>query len=511
MNLTGFVFGNPLILKFVRSRLRMHQAWAAAIAVVLICACIVWWGVASREPNYDVQLVSLLVLQVLLISIIGTSEVASAVAQARDVGILDFHRISPQRAGAVALGYVLGAPVREWVLLACTLPFFVFCAACSTAGLAGWLALLLVVASSALLHHTLGALVGIMASKPRSAGGAAVVMVLLLHWGGPWVLGVLTVIPTATQVLNDAANLHSLRSTFMGASVPEPLLSLIHQLPVLLFLLLALVRKTRLDVATVLSRPQALAAQAVVSVLALADAWKLPGLDGSESGLSEGSVLAALGASVGAGLLLIAATTPRAGELAKGVRRSLKLGRAGIAPFDDRAPNRAMVLAMAAVVLVVGLIAVAGHPSSKPAALDQFLAGGTAILTSVLCALVLVHFGSALQFFQLRNGKTGTSQFALYLFVLWVMPIPIAALVGLSSSGKVAWAAIMQFSHPAAAMWPLAGAMGAEPATWAIGLGAVVNILLTLLWAILSLGAEDRVMNAARVEGPAKARVEGEA
>ena len=47
--------------------------------------------------------------------------------KARESGILDFHRVSPMAPAAVVLGFFFGAPIREYLLFAATLPFSMIC------------------------------------------------------------------------------------------------------------------------------------------------------------------------------------------------------------------------------------------------------------------------------------------------------------------------------------------------------------------------------------------------
>ena len=65
----------------------------------------------------------LLFLQIIIIVAIGGAQVAAAVGGSRGSGILDFHRVSPLSPTELTLGFFFGAPIREYVLLATTLPY----------------------------------------------------------------------------------------------------------------------------------------------------------------------------------------------------------------------------------------------------------------------------------------------------------------------------------------------------------------------------------------------------
>ncbi|MCE5219584.1 hypothetical protein LLH03_21390, partial [bacterium] len=98
---------NPLFVRFRRSRLRSQQTLPAILAVVVICGCLMWWSYAADLMKDGGGFTALLVVQGILLLLIGTNEVAMAVAQSRDSGMLDLHRISPQTSLATAVGFVL--------------------------------------------------------------------------------------------------------------------------------------------------------------------------------------------------------------------------------------------------------------------------------------------------------------------------------------------------------------------------------------------------------------------
>ena len=75
------------------------------------------------------RLAWLLALQAVILVVMGASQVGSSVGAARASGILDFHRVSPLTPAELTLGFFFGAPVREYVLFACTLPLSVLCLA----------------------------------------------------------------------------------------------------------------------------------------------------------------------------------------------------------------------------------------------------------------------------------------------------------------------------------------------------------------------------------------------
>ncbi|MEN6404441.1 MAG: hypothetical protein ABFD94_21035, partial [Armatimonadia bacterium] len=113
MTLAELVWENPLFTKHVRARLRPQQLYPMVIVIGVLCLFSLW-GTYSTDSYKDGMLFSILLLiQGGLLLLVGTSEIANAVAGARHSGMLDFHRISPQSPVATAAGFILGAPIRE--------------------------------------------------------------------------------------------------------------------------------------------------------------------------------------------------------------------------------------------------------------------------------------------------------------------------------------------------------------------------------------------------------------
>src|SRR5262245_59330983 len=119
---------NPLFIKHVRSRMRRSQLMPSIVMVCFFSLCIVvlemkvWW------PGSVVGSVMFVFMQGIILLLMGGSQVAAAVASIKESGMLDFHRITPVPARVQVLGFLLGAPIREWTLFACTLPFALFLA-----------------------------------------------------------------------------------------------------------------------------------------------------------------------------------------------------------------------------------------------------------------------------------------------------------------------------------------------------------------------------------------------
>jgi hypothetical protein len=494
---------NPLFVKHLRAKLRSQQLVPAIIAVVMVCGLILWWFVDDKEKIEPSQFVFLLVLQGGLLFLGGSSSVATSVAYARENGLLDFHRISPQRPLALALGFILGGPIREWLLFACTLPFSAVCAA----GLARPVEALLVyvaVIAAALLYHSFAALTGLTATRAREAMGATVVLVVLLHMISMSPLGLLTAVPTIALALApagvDQVGPPGLPGGSWAHSLHPIVPTLWHMIPLMVFIVIAVERKLRNAVAPGLSKPQVVVFQVFLSVLALGDVWEPVNRDAAAICLGTGLAVATL-----AGLVLCASITPGLGRFANGVRRARKWGQEHAPVWSDLAANWAPLLAMAAVVVILGVLSGSSffrnvfNPDPPEAVLVEVMV--------VSAASILVSFGSALQFFGLRYGKAGIWYMALTFFVLWVIPIPVAGLLGLSSTD---WtmnsnvASICPFVGIGYAAMSLAGAVGPQSSAKSIHvadaaslISLIFSLLTTAIFIYLALSAQRRATEAA--------------
>ena len=123
---------NPIFVKHLRSRLRAQPLGAAMVVVLVLCICIAWGGYQLDAYHNGGAFGALLALQAVILIVMGASQVGSSVSAARASGILDFHRVSPLTPGELTIGFFFGAPIREYVLFACTLPFAALCLAFGT-------------------------------------------------------------------------------------------------------------------------------------------------------------------------------------------------------------------------------------------------------------------------------------------------------------------------------------------------------------------------------------------
>ena len=436
---------NPLFVKHLRSRLRRSQFFAPAVVVGVICICIAY---ASYINNWFVNgwaFGMLLGLQVVVLGIMGATQVSSAVGGARESGILDFHRVSPLSPTAVTLGFFFGAPVREYVLAGMTLPFALICAAQDAPSLGGMVQSEVVLLLGCWLLHAISLLTSLASKKPKaSTKGAVGVIVFLLIFGGQ--LSFMGLSRVAGTVSN------SPMLGFFGLWLPWLAFVLLYGLPLLFFLMLASVRKMRAERAHAYTKIEALIALAVEAILILGATWGLR--DFPHLPLFVTYVTSAVG------LVLILTITPNLGEFTKGVRRAEREGRSRVSYWDDRALNRVAVFALSALVLIAPtaawyLIAHGPFPNQgmgppgfgPPAGGERIISFSVPIAVAVLA---VAYFGLALQFFLLAAPRRGATLLGLLIFLTWILPPVLGSILAAARVNE-------QFATAVVATSPIAG------------------------------------------------------
>jgi hypothetical protein len=471
---------NPLLARFARARLRRQHLIPLAIGVLIAGGWIV------KELSLDtardgVAFRALLVLQGALLFLAGSAQVAAAVGQARESGLLDFHRISPQRPMATTLGFLLGAPVREYLLVAFTLPLWLYLVARGWPRPGGCLVIAGALLLAALLYHAAAALVALLAPRARLAPAAVVAGILILNLAGSGAYGAeaaFTAAPACQQVLSPE---RIPQAHFYGLSLPQAVLALLHQLPLFLFLMIPVARKMRLGSATLYSKPAAVAFLAAIAVVLLGDAWSASA--GARTRAERGYpapdiplLLTLYGLAIAA-LLLSLAVTPGAGRFATGLRRG------GIAPWSDLSPNWAPLTAFCVIILLAG--AAAGR---APAA--GGLPAGRVVSASVAAALAVFWGGCAKQFFDLRFGRRGAAYAGLCTGFVWLFPLLISGLMETRARAGV------DARQAVAGISPIFGiilaARAGEPGTGHLGSATalIAGAALAALFAVLRMKSE---------------------
>jgi len=467
---------NPILVKHLRSRLRLQPLIAAIVVVQVLCLCIAWYGYQLNRFVTGGTFGLLMTLQTIILVIMGAGTVGTAVGGARASGILDFHRVSPVSPAALALGFFFGAPIREYVLFATTLPLAALCLAYGTPSLHGFVQLMIVLIGAAWLFHGL-AIMNALISRPRtSSRGMIGIVVFVLFFGSYAYLGL-----SRSAALVDLG----LRLSFYGISLPWLAVVLIYLSALLFFIYLACVRRMTSDRIHPMTKPQATGAIATLAVLLLGGIWKR-----EEYEVLNVTVLYIL---VIAALVLLAMVTPTQAEYVKGLWRARKQGLSHLPPWDDLSLNRVFLVIACTIVLVTATVAWQASP------VPGFVAAGPVARgfpLAIACGvLVVAYTGLALQFFLLRFGGRGLMYFSLFLFLAWVLPL-VAGTITLMASYP------MSNAHPSQIVYglsPVAGlaltAYGAEPdaARGIQAAGITPALFFTFVFNSLLIAARRRV------------------
>lgn len=469
---------NPILIKHVRTRLRPQTAFTSLAFVVLLCLCIAYAGYQLNLFRTGTAAGLILALQFILLLIMGSTQVGASVSGARTSGILDFHRVSPMTPAELTFGFFFGAPIREYLLFAATLPFTALCMAFGIPSFRGFVQLMLLLLVTVWNLHALVLLNSLITRGKTPSGGMVVFVLFLFFFGGPLIGGGAL---SATWVEND----HRLQ--FFGLSLPTVPVVLIYQAPLLFFLLLASTRKMESPRLHALNRPQAILAMAAFATLVLGLVWRKENFDIYEV---TGLYLLAVPALI---LTIVVAATQW--EYTKGLYRAQKLGKTRQPWWDDLSVSWVTVAILAGIVLVVGtavhLLAV-GEPS-------QFFPwgrDGSYPLALALTVLTVAYFGFAYQYFQLRFAKRGNMYFALFLFVTWFLPNAAGWIqaIATASPGE-RWAGAPLFALSPAGGIAMVARVGDESLATAVQAAAITPALLyTFVFNYLLIGAQRRVM-----------------
>jgi hypothetical protein len=407
---------NPIFVKHLRSRLRKQSLVAAIVVVQALCLCIVWGGYQFGSFESGGAFRWLYILQIIILLVLGGAQAGSAVGGARASGILDFHRVSPLSPAELVLGFVFGAPIREYILFATTLPYAVLCLAFGEPILhefVQWMILLIV---TAWVFHGLALLNGLISKPKTSSRGVIGVVVFLLFVFSNFILSM--------GRLGLGVDLGA-RISFYGWDLPWLAVVVMHESAVLFFIYQACVRRMASERIHVLSKPQATAAIGALSFFVMGDAWHREA--------APPFMLAILYVSVIAAILLILMVTPNQAEFMKGLWRARKLGRRHLSVWHDLSLNRVFLAIACAAVLATATFAwgVVIEVSSTYFGSTDLKGYPMAIATSVL---VVAYFGLAMQYFNLRFGARAKMYFGLFLFLAWILPLVGGTIVLMASA-----------------------------------------------------------------------------
>jgi hypothetical protein len=403
---------NPILIKHVRSRLRRQPTMASGVVVFMLALCVLFGGYQLDSFVGGTPFIIVLSLQGLLLTIMGASQIATSAGGARESGILDFHRVSPLSPHALVLGFLFGAPVREYALAALLFPFAFICAALADLTMWGFAQATITLILATWFIHAFTLLNALSLKKARAGGRALMWIVGYFYLTSLIPITVGFGVNRSFRVLEESPPL-----PFFGIELPWLLTLVIYEAPILGFVYIALVRKMASEAAHALSKRQAIACMATLTVLLLGGLWNATGV--------EYVVVGVLYAQVTLAILLILMATPNFSEYARGIRRAERLGQARPGAWDDLGLNRPLVAVLCAIVLVGTSVAREFIEGREP------LPGGRVISYSLAIAIgvfVVAYFGLALQFFHLMTVRGGAVLMGLFLFVIWLLPLLVGSI-----------------------------------------------------------------------------------
>ncbi len=403
-SLEHYLWDNPILIKHLRSRLRRGHLIPALMLTVAVGIGIIWVGQVLNWHIRGWTVAGVMVVQIIALVFVGANQVGAAVGGARASGILEYHRISPMAPTAIALGFLIGAPIREYLIYLATIPFLIAC--CYLAQVGAWAGVQLVVTLLLITWnlHALALTLSLVTTKAKgaqqNATGGLILLGLIL--GGPMIGGLSFVL----NLFTDPAP----RITVFGFSWHWLACFVLYASVLLGFLLAGNFRKMRSDRTHLYSKPTATAFLATLALMLVGICW---GHENWEVSIVLLVMYPLLVLAVG----MIGTITPdRAGYL-KGLRQAFKEGRRRPPIFSDSATNRLTLVAYGAILAAAGSVAwelIVGR-------IDQV--GEQYTLSIVVAVFTMAYVGLALQFFLLRMKKEGSSTLIGLLVLLWAGPI----------------------------------------------------------------------------------------
>ncbi|MFT5905078.1 MAG: hypothetical protein ACI9E1_000668 [Cryomorphaceae bacterium] len=180
---------NPILLRYLRSRLRWNGLSAALILtlVITIFTFVISYNTAvkfAQESNIDAYRAAFLpmfLIQVIIMMFLGTGSVASGITQEYEDGMVDYQRLTPMSPMAKILGYLFGLPIREWFLFAVTSVFIGIIVVKGQVPMGSVWRVYSVFFVSIILYHLMALVVVHSMKKKRVAGRVIQLLVVVLY------------------------------------------------------------------------------------------------------------------------------------------------------------------------------------------------------------------------------------------------------------------------------------------------------------------------------------------
>lgn len=467
---------NPIVVKSARARLRWRHALSWGLVVLTLTGFVtvtnyltaVRQELATPAEAARMTLLPIIIIQAVILMLLGTGSVASGVSLERDRGLLDYQRMTPMTPTAKIVGYLFGLPVREYFLFALTLPFAAFGIVRGEMSLLTTAHFYAIFFSSVLVYHMTGLVAGMASEKPRRAGLIAQGLVVVLYFVLPNLsrLGLtffefLTIRPALFGLIMEEAermggeagveavrqftSLDSFRDIpFYAFHLHPSVYTAIVQGSLIVTMWCVVFRKWRDDHAHPFSKLIGLAFFAGAAAFLLGSVWPIlrddtiftqllsqftrqatfngelviqPGQIANVAALMLFASSLVLGA---AGLFVIHSTTPTRHKVAEGWRRVVREGGARM-PWNRDAASSVFVTAMCAAIAGSVLMYVA---------IDAARNGRFPSSPSLVATLApAVYIAAVLLFLQGALERFGRRVFYVSVFMLWVVPFFVSALL----------------------------------------------------------------------------------
>lgn len=468
---------NPIFRRYCRSRLRPAGLGVSLLIAVLLAGFIVAMansiGVKMDASPADAArggIIPLLVLQSLVLFIIGTAQCSGGMVSERDEGVIDYQRLIPMRPSEKVIGYLFGLPVREYVVVATTLPFSIWSFWQGGVSASVFLTLYLVFFTTALTYHFTGMLTGMVVKNRRWAFLVSIGLVFCLYTVFPQMakfglvfFKYLTIEPVFTELLpsmlpkSAAAAVQvgqrlAPSARFFDLDFSETVFTLFTQGGLILAFAVMLCRKWENAESHLLGKPWAVAVFVWIQVLLLGNA--LPLIDSGQLFPSRGfsrmislrldwqpQPVEALVMSAIYGLVslffvvvLTSMITPNRDRQSRGWRRARKIGKTRLGIFTEPATSWWFTLAMTLAGAAGWFWFTRGLVESRwfPGMLLPWRTFG-------LFAAVMVSAGLVFQTLLESKGGKFVGLCAIFLGALPMMAAAVIAVPGKQLSAPAVW------------------------------------------------------------------------
>jgi len=180
---------NPILRRFATARLRWTSllAWSVVLQALAAFFWLTIFFVYRRQQGFSAAdsavraWSSILIMQGVLWLMKGTFSVATGIAREGVEGLTEAQILTPLSSWHKTVGYLLGLPILETVLVLSLLPWTAASVLFGHIPAAIVIRIHLLLVTAALLHHALGLVAGTVIRQKIVAGTVSQVIVILLH------------------------------------------------------------------------------------------------------------------------------------------------------------------------------------------------------------------------------------------------------------------------------------------------------------------------------------------